>query len=65
METKIRIKKYLRTFLNIAAGAGAVIGGTYIFSRLKEKQNTETRLERMEQILEEILTADESKKEKD
>lgn len=54
METKHKTKRYLRTFLNIAAGAGAVVGGAYVFSRLKEKQNTETRLERMEQILEEV-----------
>ena len=54
METKGRTKKYFWTFLNIAAGAGAVVGGTYIFSRLKEKQDTEKRLERMEQVLEEV-----------
>lgn len=54
METKSRTEKYFRTFLNIAAGAGAVVGGAYFFSRLKEKQDTETRLERMEQIVDEI-----------
>ena len=54
METKNKAKEYFRTFLKISAGAGAVVGGAYIFSRLKEKQNTETRLERMEQILEEV-----------
>jgi|YNPBryunderm2012_1023409.scaffolds.fasta_scaffold02239_5 hypothetical protein len=61
METKNKAKGYFRTFLNIAAGAGSVIGGAYIFSRLKEKQNTEARLERMEQIVEEISSPEEQK----
>jgi|GEM_PF-1242427 len=56
METKNKAKGYFRTFLNLAAGAGSVIGGAYIFSRLKEKQDSETRLERMEQILEDVVT---------
>ncbi len=55
METKNMAKGYLGTLLNIAAGAGAIIGGAYIFSRIKEKQDTETRLERMEQILEDFV----------
>lgn len=61
METKNKAKNYFRTFLHLAAGAGPVIGGAYIFSRLKEKQNTETRLERMEQIVEEISSPEEQK----
>lgn len=61
METKNTTKKYFRTFLNIAAGAGAVIGGAYIFSRIKEKQDADTRLERMEQIVEEITAPEERK----
>lgn len=64
METKERAKVYLRTFFNIAAGAGAVIGGAYIFSRIKEKQDTETRLERMEQMVEELSAKEEPPKEK-
>lgn len=50
----MKAKKYLNSLINIALGAGAVIGGTYVFSRLKEKQDTETRLQRMEQILDEL-----------
>lgn len=57
METKKAktiMKTYAGSLLKGALGAGTVIGGAYLVSRLKEKQNTETRLERMEQILEEI-----------
>jgi hypothetical protein len=59
METKNKYKGYFRTFLNIAAGAGAVVGGAYVFSRIKEKQDTEIRLERMEQIIEKISSPEE------
>jgi Na+/H+ antiporter NhaC len=61
METKNKYKGYFRTFLNIAAGAGAVIGGAYILSRIKEKQDTEIRLERMEQIIETMSSPEELK----
>ncbi len=57
-----KTKDYFKTFLSVALGAGTVIGGAYVFSRIKEKQNTETRLERMEQIVEEISETDESLK---
>ncbi|OPY67613.1 MAG: hypothetical protein A4E57_02205 [Syntrophorhabdaceae bacterium PtaU1.Bin034] len=60
MEARSKSKRYLGGFLNVALGAGAVISGAYIFSRLKEKRDTETRLERMEQILEKIASEDES-----
>jgi len=53
-EMKNKAKTYAGSFLKFAIGAGAVIGGAYVVSRVKEKQNTEIRLERMEQILEEI-----------
>lgn len=61
METANKTKKYLSSFLNIALGAGTVIGGAYIFSRINEKQNTETRLDRMEQILKWLSEETESK----
>ncbi len=61
METKNKARSYLKTFLNIFAGAGAVVGGAYILSRIKEKQDTEIRLERMEQIIEKISSAEELK----
>ncbi len=62
MEMKMQdTKRYMKNLLSIMAGAGTVIGGVYIFSRLKEKQDTETRLERMEQILEEIKPEEKEK----
>lgn len=54
MEKKNSTQNYFKVLFNIAVGAGAVIGSAYVLSRLKDKQNTDTRLERMEQILEEI-----------
>lgn len=54
MEITNKTKGYFRSLLNIAMGAGTVVSGAYIYSRIKEKQETEKRLERMEQILEEI-----------
>ncbi|MBS3909423.1 MAG: hypothetical protein KGZ93_07335 [Actinobacteria bacterium] len=54
MHTTMKTIKYLRSALNFALGAGAVVGGSYIFSRIKEKQDAETRIERMEQILEKL-----------
>lgn len=53
-EMKNKAKSYAGSFLKVALGAGAVIGGAYVVSRVKEKQDTEIRLERMEQILDEI-----------
>lgn len=47
-------KKYGSALLNIALGASTVVGGAYIFSRIREKQEGETRLDRLEQILKEI-----------
>ncbi len=53
-EMKDKARMYAGSFLKFALGASAVIGGAYVVSRIKEKQDTEIRLERMEQILEEI-----------
>jgi hypothetical protein len=61
METENKFKDYFMTLLNITVGAGAVIVGTYLLSRVKEKQNTEKRLERMEQIIEKISSPEEPK----
>lgn len=61
MEMGNRTKKYLGTFLNIAIGAGTVLGGAYIFSRIREKQEVETRLDRLEQILEQFSKDKEEK----
>ena len=53
-ENAMRPGQYLRTVLNIALGAGTVVGGAYLFTRIKEKQETETRLSRLEQIVEQL-----------
>ena len=50
----------LKPILNILFGAGAVVGGVYIYSRIKEKQETETRLDRMEQMIETLSEKKES-----
>jgi hypothetical protein len=52
MEKKNMAKDYLNRLLKVSFGAGAVVGGAYVWSRLKEKHGTEVRLERLEQILE-------------
>lgn len=44
----------LGSTLNVALGVGAVLGGSYLFSRVCEKQDIEARLERMEQMLEKL-----------
>jgi len=61
MEKKGRAKGYFKTILNVALGAGTVVGGAYILSRLKEKQDVEIRLERMEQVLDELAGTEETK----
>lgn len=54
MEKTEMAKRYLGDAAKIAAGAGLVIGAAYIISRVKEKQATEARLARLEEILEKI-----------
>lgn len=54
MEWGHKGKNYGKALLNIALGASTVVGGAYVFSRIREKQETETRLERLEQILKEF-----------
>ena len=49
-----RPKRLFHGFLRVAAGAVAVVGGAYVFSRIREKQESETRLDRLEQIVEEV-----------
>ncbi len=58
--------KYLGTALRLAAGAGSVLGGAYLVSRISERQNLETRLERLEQMVEKLEMPEKKKgKEKD
>ncbi len=54
MEKMDMARRYLDDALKIAAGAGLVISAAYIISRIKEKQETEARLSRMERILEKL-----------
>ena len=54
MEKVDTAKRYLGDAAKIAAGAGLVIGAAYITSRIKEKQATEARLARLEEILEKL-----------
>lgn len=52
---------YLGSVFNIFTGAAAVFLGTYVFSRMKEKQETETRLERIEQMMQKLMEEKEKK----
>ena len=45
---------YFGNALKIAAGAGAALGGAYLLSRVSEKQDTESSLSRLEQMLSEL-----------
>jgi hypothetical protein len=56
--------KYLGTALRLVLGAGSVLGGAYLVSRINERQNLETRLDRLEQMVEKLATP-EKKKQKD
>ncbi len=42
---------YLRSALNLALGAGAALGGSYVVSRLRERQDKDATLARLEQML--------------
>ena len=53
--------KYLRPVLSVLVGSGAALGGSYLFSRIKEKQETETRLARLEHLLEELVKVEQEK----
>lgn len=54
--------KYFGNALKVSLGAGAALGGAYLFSRIKEKQTSETSMSRVEQMLEELLAAGKDKK---
>ena len=53
--------KYLGSALRVALGAGAVLGGSYVLSRIKERQLMESRLDRLEQMVEKISSVSEEK----
>lgn len=56
--------KYFGNALKITLGAGAALGGAYLVHRIKEKQNSETSLSNVEQMLEELLEAEKESKKK-
>jgi len=47
--------KYFGNALKLALGAGVALGGSYLVCRVKNKQDSETSLSRLEQMLEELL----------
>jgi hypothetical protein len=53
-------KRYLQSGLTVLLGAGATLGGSFLISRIREKQNVETRLDRLEQMLEQVGEAKEA-----
>jgi len=58
MDKKNMAKDYLHKLLKVSFGAGGVVVGAYVWSRLKDKHDTDVRLERLEQILEKALKKD-------
>lgn len=54
-DTKRRTLNYLGTALKITLGAGAALGSTYLVSRIREKHDAETSLNRLEQMVDELL----------
>lgn len=48
---------HLRSALSLALGIGSAITGSYLMNRVKEKQEVESRLDRIEAIVEKLATA--------
>jgi hypothetical protein len=59
METGFR---YFSNALKVTLGAGVALGGAYLFSRVGEKQDTESSLSRLEQMLAELAETEEKGK---
>lgn len=51
---------YFGNVMKVTLGAGLALGGAYLFSRVGEKQNTESSLSRLEQMLSELAGGGES-----
>lgn len=47
--------KYFGNALKVTLGAGAALGGSYLLCRIKDKQDSETSLSRLEKMLEELI----------
>ncbi|MCG8336096.1 MAG: hypothetical protein MJE63_16395 [Proteobacteria bacterium] len=53
-------KLFVYPAARFALGAVSTIGGSYLVSRIGEKQVAETRLERLEKIVEKLATEQEA-----
>ncbi len=53
---------YFGNALKVTLGAGVALGGAYLLSRVGEKQDTESSLSRLEQMLAELAEARETEK---
>jgi len=53
---------YFGNALKVTLGAGVALGGSYILSRIGEKQDTESSLSRLEQMLAELAETEVKKK---
>ena len=51
---------YFGNALKVTLGAGAALGGAYLLSRVSEKQDTESSLSRLEQMLSELAGPEEA-----
>ncbi|OGT98768.1 MAG: hypothetical protein A2X80_09855 [Geobacteraceae bacterium GWB2_52_12] len=54
-EMKRNGMKVFGNALKVTLGAGAALGSTYLLCRIKDKQESETSLSRLEKMLEELL----------
>lgn len=46
--------RYMGSALSLLLGAGAALSGSYLVSRIREKQEFESRLDRLEQMIAEL-----------
>ncbi|HBG06144.1 MAG: hypothetical protein A2075_02480 [Geobacteraceae bacterium GWC2_58_44] len=53
---------YFGSALKVTLGAGVALGGAYLLSRVGEKQETESSLSRLEQMLSELAATEEPEK---
>jgi len=53
---------YFGNALKVTLGAGVALGGAYLLSRVSEKQETESSLSRLEQMLSELAETQEIEK---
>ena len=53
---------YFSSAMKVTLGAGVALGGAYLLSRVGEKQDTESSLSRLEQMLSELAETREVEK---